>query len=64
MKRAIDHSTDQGVQRVNLTVYLPNEAAVGIYASLGFESHGVEPDAVYLNERYHAAQHMTLVIAR
>ena len=64
MKRAIEHATDQGVQRVNLTVYLPDKAAVGLYASLGFESYGVEPDAVYLNERYHAAQHMTLVIAR
>lgn len=63
VKRALEHATNQGVKRVNLTVYLPNEAAVNLYTSLAFKSYGVEPDAVYLDGNYHAAQHMTVVLA-
>ncbi|MPM58622.1 hypothetical protein SDC9_105454 [bioreactor metagenome] len=61
--RALEHASGHGVRRVNLTVYLPNDAAVSLYTSVGFEPCGRESEAVYLDGRFHDGQHMTLVVA-
>ena len=58
--RALEHARAQGVRRVNLTVYLPNAVAVGLYHSLGFVRYGVEPEAVCLAGQYHDGEQMTL----
>lgn len=61
--RALEHARQNSVRRVNLTVFLPNQAAVALYASLGFQPYGLEPEAVCLDGSFHDGQHMTLVLA-
>lgn len=58
---ALQHAFDNGVLRVNLQVYLPNEPAIGLYKALGFVEYGVEPQAVCLDSCYHNGVQMTLV---
>lgn len=60
---AIQHAFSQDVHRVNLQVYVPNEAAIALYKSIGFVEYGIEPEAVNINGQYHDAIHMTLVNA-
>ena len=62
VERALQHARNEAVRRVNLTVYLPNEAAVGLYQSLGFVPSGVEPEAVFLDGHFHDGQNMTLLL--
>ena len=50
--RAIEHAESVGVRRINLTVYVPNPAAVKLYESLQFEHCGVEPEAIRLGDAY------------
>ena len=50
-----------GVHRVNLQVYVPNEPALELYKSIGFVECGAEPEAVYLDGQYYDGIHMTLV---
>jgi ribosomal protein S18 acetylase RimI-like enzyme len=52
VKRAIEHAESTGVRRINLTVYVPNPAAVKLYESLKFEHCGIEPEAIRINEAY------------
>jgi RimJ/RimL family protein N-acetyltransferase len=61
--RALEHARQNSIRRVNLTVFLPNHAAVTLYASLGFQPYGLEPEAVCLDGNFHDGQHMTLVLA-
>lgn len=61
VEAAIQHAFSNGVQRINLQVYVPNEPAITLYRSLGFVEYGVEPEAVYINGQYHDGVHMTLV---
>jgi len=63
VSKALNHARQNSVRRVNLTVFLPNQAAVTLYESLGFEPYGLEPEAVCLDGKYHGGQHMTLVVA-
>ena len=56
---ALTHAFDSGAHRVNLQVYVPNEAAVAMYRTLGFTEYGIEPDAICLDGRYHAGVLMT-----
>lgn len=62
VSRALDHTRDVGVRRVNLTVYLPNEAAVSLYKSFRFEPYGIEREAVCLNGQFYDGQHMALTL--
>ena len=50
--RAIEHAESVGVRRINLTVYVPNPAAVKLYESLQFEHCGVEPEAILIGDAY------------
>ncbi len=61
VESAIQHAFSNGVNRVNLQVYVPNEPALGLYKSIGFVEYGVEPSAVYLDGQYHDGVLMTLV---
>ncbi len=63
VESAIQHAFSNGVHRINLQVYVPNEPAIALYKSVGFVECGVEPEAIYINDRYHDGVHMTLVEA-
>lgn len=58
---ALQHAFDNGVHRVNLQVYVPNEPAMVLYKSIGFVEYGVESEAVRLDGHYRDGVHMTLV---
>lgn len=60
VETALQHAFDNGVHRVNLQVYLPNESAILLYKSIGFVEYGVESEAVCLDGQYHDGVHMTL----
>jgi len=42
VEASIQHAFSNGVSRINLQVYLPNEPAVTLYKSIGFVEYGVE----------------------
>ncbi len=54
------HAFSNGVRRVNLLVYVPNEPALSLYRSLGFKVCGTEPEAVCLQGSYYDGIHMSL----
>ena len=58
--RALAHARANGARRVNLQVYLPNAAAVGLYQSLGFVAYGLEAEAVCLDGCFYDGQWMAL----
>ena len=58
---AVEHAFSNGIQRVNLQVYTPNEPAISMYKSIGFNEYGIEPDAVYIDGCYYDGVQMTLV---
>ena len=58
---ALQHAFDNGVHRVNLQVYLPNEPATTLYKAIGFVEYGMESEAVCLDGLYYDGVHMTLV---
>lgn len=64
VQAALQHAFDNGVHRVNLQVYLPNEAAATLYKALGFVEFGMEAEAVCLDGRYYDGAHMTLTKER
>lgn len=61
---ALQHAFHNGVQRVNLQVYMPNEPAIALYKAIGFVEYGTESDAVFLHGQYHDGVHMALVKER
>ncbi|MBV8156049.1 MAG: GNAT family N-acetyltransferase [Dyella sp.] len=58
--RALSHACDAGIVRVNLTVYVPNQAAVALYASFGFETSGVEKETICLAGNFYDGVQMSL----
>lgn len=63
VEAALEHARSQDVHRVNLTVFLPNTAAIGLYQSLGFEPYGLEPEAIRLDGTFYDGQHMSLLLS-
>lgn len=61
VEHAIRHAFASGARRVNLLAYVPNEAALSLYRSLGFVSYGVEPEAICLDGEYFDGVHMSLL---
>ncbi len=53
VERAVAHAGANGVRRVNLTVFVPNAAAVRLYESLGFQHFGIEPQAIRIGDTYY-----------
>lgn len=62
VERAIAHAREHAVRRINLMMYLPNDAAEKLYRSLGFSTYGIEPEAVYLGGVYVDGALMSLVL--
>ena len=60
VEAAVEHAFNNGVSRINLQVYVPNEPAIALYKSIGFVEYGVEPEAVCINGQYYDGIHMTL----
>ena len=58
---ALEHASDNGVDRVNLQVYVPNEPAIKLYKAIGFVEYGVESEAICIDGQYHNGVLMTLV---
>ena len=49
-----------GLEQVHLDVVTRNEPARGLYASLGFETYGVEPNALVVDGERLDEAHMVL----
>lgn len=49
-----------GIEQVSLTVMVGQDAARGLYRSLGFEPYGIEPRGLKAGERYLDSEHMLL----
>ncbi len=49
-----------GVEQVSLTVVRGQDAAIGLYHSLGFETYGLEPRGMKVGNRYLDSEHMVL----
>lgn len=64
VQRAIEHAESAGVRRINLTVYVPNPAAVKLYESLQFEHFGVEPEAIRIDDIYYDGYQMSRLSIR
>ena len=60
VESAIQHAFSNGVRRINIQVYVPNEPAMKLYRSIGFVEYGTEPEAVYVDDQYYDGVHMTL----
>jgi RimJ/RimL family protein N-acetyltransferase len=60
IETALQHAFDNGVRRVNLQVYVPNEPAITLYKAIGFVEYGIESEAVCLDGQCHNGVHMTL----
>lgn len=64
MVAAIERARVQpGLLQILLAVVTENERATGLYRSLGFESYGREPRALYVNGRYLDEELMALRLA-
>ncbi|MBB3112755.1 RimJ/RimL family protein N-acetyltransferase [Paenibacillus phyllosphaerae] len=50
----------EGLERINLTVVVGNEAAKRLYMSLGFEVYGLERHALKVNDAYYDEELMVL----
>lgn len=53
VEMAVNHAHANGALRVNLTVFVPNPAAVKLYEALGFEHCGVEPESIRIGNSYY-----------
>lgn len=62
VEKAIRHAFSNDVTRINLQVYVPNEPAIALYKSFGFEEYGMEPEAINIHGRYYDGIHMSLEI--
>ncbi|AOJ04910.1 MULTISPECIES: GNAT family N-acetyltransferase [Burkholderia] len=63
MGAALTHvSRDWGIAQVNLCVNIENEPAKALYASLGFETFGVERRAMRVGDRFCDEQHMVRML--
>ncbi|RUL63108.1 GNAT family N-acetyltransferase [Dyella dinghuensis] len=63
LKAAIDHCQSvNGVRQIKLGVNATNVAAKALYESVGFESYGVEPDAMHVDGIFYGEEHYILRI--
>lgn len=59
----VKHARANALESLVLTVTEGNERAQRLYASAGFRSFGIEPDAIRVAGRSHAKNHMHLNLA-
>ena len=56
---AIDHADNWlNIQRIEMTVYTDNQAAIGLYKKFGFEIEGESKKYAFRNGQYVSAYHM------
>ena len=60
VQKTIEHGRDQGLRRINLVVYVPNQPATRLYDALGFQFTGVEPEPVCLGGTFYDAETWSL----
>jgi ribosomal protein S18 acetylase RimI-like enzyme len=60
MDALLAHARSEGLASLVLTVTEGNEAARRLYERMGFRSFGVEPDAIRIDGRSYAKNHMHL----
>jgi ribosomal protein S18 acetylase RimI-like enzyme len=63
LQALVAHARANGVESLVLTVTEGNERAQRLYASAGFRSFGIEPDAIRVAGRSFAKNHMHLGLA-
>lgn len=63
MEALLAHAREAGVQSLVLTVTDGNAAAIRLYESVGFRSFGIEPDAIRVEGRSCAKNHMHLELS-
>jgi RimJ/RimL family protein N-acetyltransferase len=49
-----------GLRQLHLSVVTPNPSAQALYIQAGFESYGIEPDALYVDGVYYSEDYMVL----
>jgi len=59
--KAIEAARGAGIERVELEVFATNEAAIGLYRSLGFNTEGIKSKARKLDGRYEDNVLMALI---
>jgi ribosomal protein S18 acetylase RimI-like enzyme len=60
LEALVAHARKEGLQHLVLTVTEGNEHAQRLYEGAGFRSFGVEPDAIRVDGRAYAKNHMHL----
>ena len=64
LQHALDEARRQpGLERLVLTVTQGNRAARELYAAFGFETFGVEADAIRIGDERYAKEHMAMSLA-
>jgi ribosomal protein S18 acetylase RimI-like enzyme len=62
MQALLAHARAEGIASLVLTVTEGNAAAQHLYTALGFRSFGIEPDAIRVDGRPYAKNHMHLAL--
>lgn len=63
LRAVVDHARSlPGVRQIKLGVNATNEAAKALYRSAGFQSYGMEPDALNVDGIFYAEEHYMLRI--
>ena len=60
LQALVEHARAAGLASLVLTVTEGNAAAIHLYQAAGFRSFGIEPDAIRVDGRSHAKNHMHL----
>lgn len=58
---AINHAQKIGLTRIELEVYGSNEAAIGLYKSIGFQHEGTKRQHAYFGDHYEDSHQMALI---
>ncbi|AKG03525.1 GNAT family N-acetyltransferase [Salimicrobium jeotgali] len=63
LQKTIEKAKEEGyIEKINLSVVTNNDSAIRLYANAGFETWGVEKNALKMHREYYDEQHMTLEI--
>ncbi|WP_257997828.1 GNAT family N-acetyltransferase [Salimicrobium jeotgali] len=63
LQKTIEKAKEEGyIEKINLSVVTNNDSAIRLYENAGFETWGVEKNALKMNREYYDEQHMTLKI--
>lgn len=63
LDRVVAEARLSGIERLVLTVTDGNRAAIGLYERAGFQSFGMEPDAIRVDGRSFAKRHVSIQLS-